>query len=150
MLERRATLGRLRSINPNMIHHFASQSQNCQLLKIKMLNGPARHNHVVISASPCAFFAPHGKDYFWKKKKEIEYNKHWKEIGKTVASQVELTGINFKFEALIFQIQIITYIIFHSIIRQDNVATWFSVLPIDIENLYRLPRGLYQYIYIYI
>ena len=33
-LERRKTLGHLRSINPNMINHYASQSQTCQLLKI--------------------------------------------------------------------------------------------------------------------
>ena len=33
-LERRKTLGHLRSINPNMIIHFANQSQTCQLLKI--------------------------------------------------------------------------------------------------------------------
>ena len=34
-LERRKTLGHLRSINRNMIIHFANQSQTCQLLKIK-------------------------------------------------------------------------------------------------------------------
>ena len=34
-LERRKTLGHLRSINRNMIIHFAKQSQTCQLLKIK-------------------------------------------------------------------------------------------------------------------
>ena len=33
-LERRKTLGHLSSINPNMINHYASQSQTCQLLKI--------------------------------------------------------------------------------------------------------------------
>ena len=33
-LERRKTLGHLRSINHNMIIHFANQSQTCQLLKI--------------------------------------------------------------------------------------------------------------------
>ena len=33
-LERRKTLGQLRSINRNMIIHFANQSQTCQLLKI--------------------------------------------------------------------------------------------------------------------
>ena len=33
-MERRKTLGHLRSINPNMINHYASQSQTCQLLKI--------------------------------------------------------------------------------------------------------------------
>ena len=33
-LERRKTLGHLRSIDPNMINHYASQSQTCQLLKI--------------------------------------------------------------------------------------------------------------------
>ena len=33
-LERWYTLGHLRSINPNTINHFASQSQTCQLLKI--------------------------------------------------------------------------------------------------------------------
>ena len=33
-LERRKTLGHLSSINPNMINHFAKQSQTCQLLKI--------------------------------------------------------------------------------------------------------------------
>ena len=33
-LERRKTLGHLRSINPNMINHYANQSQTCQLLKI--------------------------------------------------------------------------------------------------------------------
>ena len=32
-LERRKTLGHLRSINPNTIIHFANQSQTCQLLK---------------------------------------------------------------------------------------------------------------------
>ena len=37
-LERRATLGRLRSINPKMImmitsYHFANQSQTCQLFE---------------------------------------------------------------------------------------------------------------------
>ena len=32
-LERRKTLGHLSSINPNMINHYASQSQTCQLLK---------------------------------------------------------------------------------------------------------------------
>ena len=34
-LERRKTLGHLRSINRNMIIHFANQSQTCQLFKIK-------------------------------------------------------------------------------------------------------------------
>ena len=33
-LERRKTLGHLRSINRNMIIHFANQSQTCQLFKI--------------------------------------------------------------------------------------------------------------------
>ena len=33
-LERRRTLGHLRSINCNMIIHFANQSQSCQLLRI--------------------------------------------------------------------------------------------------------------------
>ena len=33
-LERRKTLGHLRSINPNLIIHFAHQSQTCRLLKI--------------------------------------------------------------------------------------------------------------------
>ena len=33
-LERRRTLGHLRSINPNMISHYAIQSQTCHLLKI--------------------------------------------------------------------------------------------------------------------
>ena len=32
-LERRATLGHLRSIKPNVITHFANQSQTCELLK---------------------------------------------------------------------------------------------------------------------
>ena len=32
-LERRATLGHLRSIKPNMTNHFANLSQTCQLLK---------------------------------------------------------------------------------------------------------------------
>ena len=32
MLEHRWTLGRLRSIYPDMINHFASQWQTCQLL----------------------------------------------------------------------------------------------------------------------
>ena len=32
-LERRATLGHLRSINPNMINHFASPSKTCQLFE---------------------------------------------------------------------------------------------------------------------
>ena len=66
---------------------------------------------------------------------------------------------NLNSHSLILQVQTITYIIYqytgnvnifplcHS--RQVNVATWFSVLPIDIENLYRLSRGLI-YIYIYI
>ena len=34
MLERRKTLGHLRSINRNMVIHFANQSQTCHLLKI--------------------------------------------------------------------------------------------------------------------
>ena len=34
-LERRKTLGHLRSINRNMIIHFANQSQTCELLKKK-------------------------------------------------------------------------------------------------------------------
>ena len=34
LFERRQTLGHLRSINHNMIIHFANQSQSCQLLKI--------------------------------------------------------------------------------------------------------------------
>ena len=33
MLERRATLGQFRSIQPNRINHFANLSQTCQLLK---------------------------------------------------------------------------------------------------------------------
>ena len=71
-----------------------------------------------------------------------------------VQPQVQLMSINFKFEVPIlwlFQVQIITNIIYswsirvvyygnvkhiftvcHS--RQINVATWFLVLPIDIEN----------------
>ena len=32
-LERRATLGHLRSINPNMINHFASPSKTCQVFE---------------------------------------------------------------------------------------------------------------------
>ena len=38
-LKRRATLDRLRSINPNTINHFFRQSQTYQFLKIKLLNG---------------------------------------------------------------------------------------------------------------
>ena len=37
-LERRKTLGHLRSINRNMIIHFANQSQTCELLKKKKKN----------------------------------------------------------------------------------------------------------------
>ena len=37
MLERLQTFGRLRSIYPKMINHFASQSQSCQLLTIILL-----------------------------------------------------------------------------------------------------------------
>ena len=33
-LERRETLGHLRSVNPNMIKHNANQSQTCQLLEV--------------------------------------------------------------------------------------------------------------------
>ena len=42
-LERRKTLGHLRSINRNMIIHFANQSQTCQLLKIKKKNYFFKH-----------------------------------------------------------------------------------------------------------
>ena len=55
-LERLATIGSLRSINPDMIHHFTSQSQTSQLFKIKILSGPARHHHAAIFTSPCAVF----------------------------------------------------------------------------------------------
>ena len=89
-------------------------------------------------------------------------------------SQVELIRINFKFEAPIIQVQIITYIIylncacvwrqlgcknngninilthFSSHSRQVYIATWVFVLPIDKENPYRLSRGWYIYIYIYV
>ena len=34
ILEHRETVGHIRSINLNMINHFASQSQTCQILKI--------------------------------------------------------------------------------------------------------------------
>ena len=45
-LERRKTLGHLRSINRNMIIHFANQSQTCQLLKI-------------LTSSLCCIFPSH-------------------------------------------------------------------------------------------
>ena len=50
-LERWATLNRLTFMNPNMINHFASQSQSANFLKIKMLAGPARHRRAAISVS---------------------------------------------------------------------------------------------------
>ena len=53
--ERRSTLGRLRSINPDMINYFTSQSP-ANFLKIKTHNGPDRHHRPAISASPCAGF----------------------------------------------------------------------------------------------
>ena len=40
----------------------------------------------------------------------------------------------------------LTYFSSHS--RQVDVATWVLVLPIDKENLYRLLRGWYIYIYV--
>ena len=53
-LESRKTLARLRSL----INHFASQSSTCpcQLLKIELLNGSARHHRAAISVSPCSAF----------------------------------------------------------------------------------------------
>ena len=81
-------------------------------------------------------------------------------------SQLELKRTNFKFELpfsdssstnnhlhflSVYNGNVNTFSQCHS--RQVNVATWFSVLLIDIEeNLHRLPRGLiYIYmIYIYI
>ena len=56
VLECWETFGQFRSINPNMINHFASQSQTCQLFQIKMLNGPARHHRTAMSASLCRTF----------------------------------------------------------------------------------------------
>ena len=52
VLERRETLGRLRSINPNMINHFASQSQTCQLLKMIFTRGQFWPSGIVV-ASVC-------------------------------------------------------------------------------------------------
>ena len=48
-----------RSINPKMIYHFASQSQTCQLLKIKMLKCPSLtppHSNICVAVQ-CFFFA---------------------------------------------------------------------------------------------
>ena len=64
-LERQKTLGHIRSINPNMIIDYPRQSQSCQLVKIKMLNGSARNHRMTIPALPCGFFATHGKDFFF-------------------------------------------------------------------------------------
>ena len=50
-LERRKTLGHLRSINHNMIIHFANQSQTCQLLKI-------------LTSSLCCIFPSHFLFFF--------------------------------------------------------------------------------------
>ena len=75
MLERWKNLGRLRSINTNMINHFTNQSQTYQLWKIIFFNIQTK---------------------LWK----------------VVQSQVELIRINFKIEAPILQVQIITYIIY--------------------------------------
>ena len=56
-LERRKTLGHLRSINPNMIIiHFANQSQTCQLLKI---------------LKNCFFFQTFHEKKLWKVKQSI-------------------------------------------------------------------------------
>ena len=49
-MERRKTLGHLRSINRNMIIHFANQSQTCQVLKI-------------LTSSLCCIFPSH---FFFK------------------------------------------------------------------------------------
>ena len=108
-----------------MINHFTSQAQTCQLL-ILFLN--------------------------------IE-----RKLWKVVQPEVPLMSINFKFEVPIlwlFQVQMITNIrvfyngnvkhiftVCHS--RQINVATWFLVLPIDIENKSTI-KSINVYIYCYI
>ena len=53
-LECRKTFGHIRSINPNMF--LINQSQTCQLLKIKMLNGPARNHYMAIHTLLCGIF----------------------------------------------------------------------------------------------
>ena len=78
-LQRRKTLRRLRSINPNTINHFASQSQTCQLLEIKMLNGLAGHYRTVIFASSRGIFCAVWKVFL------LHFFKHWKEIVKSGA-----------------------------------------------------------------
>ena len=48
-----------------MIIDKSHQSLTCQLLKIKMLNGPARNHCTAIPALLCGVFATHGKDLFF-------------------------------------------------------------------------------------
>ena len=72
MLGRRKTLGHIRSINPSMIIDKPRQSQSRQLVKIKMLNGPARNHRMALPAMPCVFLRRMGwifltfKGKLWK------------------------------------------------------------------------------------
>ena len=104
-LERRATLGRLRSINPDMINHFTSQSQTCQhFLKSKCL---------MAQLDTTALQYLHRRAPFWYRWKEflfIVFNIE-RNLWKVVQCHVEQRGL----------------VLRHNLImsRQDTVATWF-------------------------
>ena len=100
-LQCRATFGLLRSINPNMINHFVSQSQTCQLLKIKMLNGLAQHHRVAVSASPCAAFCAAWKWFLLKQK--LLFFLIERKLWKVLQSQVELMRIDLNFKLPFFK-----------------------------------------------
>ena len=111
-LERRLTLGRLRSIYPDMINHFASQSQTCQLLIFFTFKGNCENwcnlrSNWWASTSNLKFPFSDSFKYKWSSTLlsiRVVYNGHVKHI----------------------------FTLCHS--RQINVATWFLVFPIDIEN----------------
>ena len=105
-----------------MISHFANQSQTCQLLIIKMLNDPAWHHRMAISATPCGVFVPHGKDFVLKTKIVFSIER---KLLKVVQSQVELMRVKFSFETPILQVQIITNIIRSVYDRNVNIFSQY-------------------------
>ena len=168
------TLGHLRSINPSMINHFASQSQTRQLLKIKMHNGPAQHQCMAISMSPCCGFL-RCMEWISFSKKGFVLNIERKL--RKVQAQVELMRINFKFEAPILQVQIILrsphriskfngwaigqylteYAHFCSVgdikpvlnpymwICCHDIEFWFAITCIDMNVILDLPAAIQQF-----
>ena len=143
-LERRGTVGHLISINPNWL---TNSPVNGQLLKIKMLNGPAwPPQHGNICATVRSFLCRMERIYFFSTLKancEKWCNLSMNRWGSTSKFKLAFFKYHLHYQPIM---EMFTY--FHSISSiQVNAATWFLVLPINMENPYRLSREWYRYIY---